>query len=189
MITLQLRGVLGDRFGRLFRLDAKSPAEALYALSKIKDGFESFVRNNNFHVWVNAHNVTSSEVGLAVGADDVIISVALCVEGAGGGNGALAIIAGIVIIAVAWWNPAGWGTAAQMFAYGIGAGIAAYGVGQMMMPAMAAPSADEDGNKASYGFGGAVTTVAQGNVVPVALGECWQGGFVITYRITSERVE
>lgn len=188
MINLQLRGVLGERFGASFTLDVSTPAEAMYALSKMKNGFESFLRNNNFHFWVDTKNITLEESALKVSELHVTtVVVALCVEGSGG-NGALAIIAGVALVVAGFYMPAAWGAAAKMFAIGFGAALMASGIGTMMMPKMGATAGDEEGNRASYGFGGAVTTVAQGNVVPVAFGECWRGGFVITYRITSERV-
>lgn len=188
MITLQLRGVLGERFGDVYELRANTPAEAVYALCKMIDGLESFIRNNNFHLWVEDKNITEAELSFSNPNDDFVVSIALCVEGAGG-NGLLAIVAGIAIVAVAWWNPLAWGAAAQMFAYGVGASVALMGVGMSLMPKMSTASIDEEGNRASYGFGGAVTTVSQGNVVPVGFGECFQGGFVITYSITSERID
>lgn len=188
MIKLQLLGVLGERFGASFTLDVSTPAEAMYALSKTKDGFESFLRNNNFHFWVDERNITLEETALTLDASNTpTVLVALCVEGAGG-NGALAIIAGVALVIGGFFMPAAWGAAAKMFAIGFGAALMASGVGTMLMPKMGTVSGDEEGNRASYGFGGAVTTVAQGNVVPVAFGQCWRGGFVITYRITSERV-
>ncbi|HAV3816158.1 TPA: tail assembly protein, partial [Acinetobacter baumannii] len=37
---------------------------------------------------------------------------------------------------------------------------------------------NQDGNRANKGFGGAVTTVAQGNPVPVLYGQREVGGFI-----------
>lgn len=187
MINLQLRGVLGERFGASYMLDVSTPAEAMYALSKMKNGFESFLRNNNFHFWVDTRNITLEETALQLSGEHTpVVVVSLCVEGSGG-NGVFAIIAGVALVIAGFYMPAAWGAAAKMFAIGFGAALMASGIGTMMMPKMNATSGDEEGNRASYGFGGAVTTVSQGNVVPVALGECWRGGFVITYRIMSER--
>lgn len=184
MITVQLHDRLGEMFGRSFALDARSPRDAIYALTKMLKGFDQFVRDHTFSVWVDDKNVGLETLYLDSHADTVV-SVALHVEG-GGGNGMWMAIAGIAIIVVAWWNPAGWAAGAQLMIAGLGGAIALSGVGQMLMPTMGATTSDEDGNKASYGFGSAVTTTEAGNVVPVAYGECWCGGFVLEYKITTE---
>lgn len=61
-----------------------------------------------------------------------------------------------------------------------GAGLAIGGVSQMLVqaPATTTAASNEDGNNPSYGFGGAVTTVAQGNPWPVLYGEREIGGAV-----------
>ena len=53
----------------------------------------------------------------------------------------------------------------------------------MLMPTMDTESGNDDGNKASKGFGGAVTTVAQGYPVPILYGERGVGGFLISGEI------
>ena len=49
----------------------------------------------------------------------------------------------------------------------------------MLMPKTETTQDDnQDGNKANKGFGGAVTTVSQGNPVPVLYGQREVGGFI-----------
>lgn len=184
MIKVILHEVLGERFGSEYTLDATSPSEAVYALTKMLNGFEDFVRLNNFHVWVDDVNIGEDSIALDVHGD-VVVRMALHVDGAGG-NGVWAIVAGVALIAVAWWNPAGWAVGGQLLAAGLGGALMLSGISAMMMPKMNMDTADEEGNRSSYGFGGAVTTTEQGNCVPVAYGECWCGGFVVSYRITTE---
>ena len=53
------------------------------------------------------------------------------------------------------------------------------GVAMMLMPKVDnTQDENQDGNKANKGFGGAVTTVAQGNPVPVLYGRREVGGFI-----------
>ncbi|AAZ37479.1 prophage PSPPH03, putative tail assembly protein I [Pseudomonas savastanoi pv. phaseolicola 1448A] len=61
-----------------------------------------------------------------------------------------------------------------------GAAVGLGGVVQMLSPTTTASvgSNNDDGNNPSYGFGGAVTTVAQGNPYPVLYGEREIGGAV-----------
>lgn len=185
MIKVILHEVLGERFGNEYTLDARTTSEAVYALTRMLDGFDDFVRLNNFHVWVDDVNIGEDSLRTEIHTD-AVVRMALHVEGAGGGNGMWAVVAGIAIIVVSWWNPAGWAVGGQMMAAGLGGALMMTGIGQMMMPKMNMDTADEEGNRSSYGFGGAVTTTEQGNCVPVAYGECWCGGFAVAYRITTE---
>lgn len=185
MIKVVLHEVLGERFGSEYTLDATSPSEAVYALSKMLNGFEDFVRLNSFYIWIDEVNISEKSIALDVHSDSVV-RIALHVQGAGGNNGLWAVIAGVAILAVAWWNPAGWAAGGQLLAAGMGGALMMTGVASMLMPTMNMDTADEEGNRSSYGFGGAVTTTEQGNCVPVAYGECLCGGFVVAYRITTE---
>lgn len=185
MITVVLHDALGEMFGTDYRLDARTPREAVQALTKMLDGFDQFVRDHHFTMWVDDNNVGLTTLAMEV-HDDVVVRMALHVEGAGGDSGIWLAIAGIAIIIVAWWNPAGWTAGVQLMVAGLGGAIAMTGISQMMMPAMGNNMSDEDGNRASYGFGNAVTTTEAGNVVPVAYGECWCGGFVLEYNITTK---
>lgn len=185
MITVVLHDALGERFGTGYRLDAQTPREAIQALTKMIKGFEEVVRDNHFAVWIDDVNVGLDTLAMDAHTD-ITVSMALHVQGAGGNNGLWMVIAGIAIIIIAWWNPAGWVAGTQLMVAGLGGAIAMSGIGQMMMPAMSNNMGDEDGNRASYGFGSAVTTTEAGNVVPVAYGECWCGGFVLEYNITTK---
>lgn len=188
MITVRFKGALARMYAPEYKLAASSPADAFAALKSMLPDFVKILRENNFQIRVGKDYISESDLRFSFGTHTEM-TVMIAAGGAGGKSAGLGmIVAGIAILVVAWWNPAGWGAAAQMMAYGLGAGIAASGLGMVLMPSVGKTPADEDGNKASYGFGGAVTTVSQGNIVPVAYGECWQGGFVLTWNITSERI-
>ena len=62
---------------------------------------------------------------------------------------------------------------------GAGIGLMIGGIAQMMMPKMDEGDQNQDGNRANKGFGGAVTTIAQGNPVPILYGQREVGGFII----------
>lgn len=187
MIKLRLTGTLADRFGTEYDFDVETPSEAVNALCMLKDGMSEFVRMHDFNMWVDDRNIAESDVSYAFGT--CTVTLGLHITGAGGNNGIWMVIAGIALIAVAWWNPAGWGAAAQMIAYGMGAGLAASGAAQLLMPTANIDNLDEEGNRASYGFNRPATTTEQGNIVPVAYGKCLIGGFVISYRITTEDLD
>lgn len=63
---------------------------------------------------------------------------------------------------------------------GAGIGMMVGGISQMLMPKVDTQDNNQDGNKANKGFGGAVTTVAQGNPIPILYGEREIGGFILS---------
>lgn len=186
MITVDFTGVIGEKFGTGYTLDVSSPRDAIRALSLMIDGLDNYIRHNDFYVWIDDRNIGEYDVGFDYG--DCTVKVGLHVSGAGGGGGIFAVIAGIALIVVGVFFPAVLPAGAQMLAIGLGAGIAAVGASMLLMPKANAVAADQDGNKASYGFNNTVTTVAQGNNVPVLYGKGLVGGFVISYRITTDDI-
>ena len=89
-----------------------------------------------------------------------------------GGNGILQTILGAVMIVVGVITQ-------QYWAVGMGVGMMVGGIAQMMMPKMDEGDQNQDGNRANKGFGGAVTTIAQGNPVPILYGQREVGGFIV----------
>ena len=47
MRTIRLYGALGEQFGRVWRLDVKSPAEAVRALCSQLPGFRQYLQKNS----------------------------------------------------------------------------------------------------------------------------------------------
>ena len=69
---------------------------------------------------------------------------------------------------------------------GAGAGLLLGGVASLRMQTPKLDPNQDDGNKPNNGFGGAVTTVAQGNPVPILYGERDVGGFLVSAGIETE---
>ena len=102
------------------------------------------------------------------------------VIGAGGNNGILQTILGVVLIVVGVFYD--WSGTTSMYGaamVGAGIGMVVGGVAQMLMPKADAQDQNQDGNRANKGFGGAATTIAQGNPVPILYGQREVGGFII----------
>lgn len=181
---IELSGVLADMFGKFFELDVASPREACEALSYQIKGFKQFMANAHkdglfFAVFNDDNNIGSDEVASNTGAS--IIRIVPEIVGAGGsGGGWLQVVAGAVLVGVGFFVPGAQGLIAA------GVGLMVGGAASLLMPTPNIETQDEAGNKASYAFGGAVTTVAQGNCVPVCLGNREIGGFVISLMIVNE---
>lgn len=179
--TIKLYGVLGKKFGKEFHLAVESTREAVKALSVQVPGFEQFMltaheQGLTFAVFQDDENINEDQIDFETGAK--VIKIVPKVIGAGGDNGVFQFVLGVVLIV------AGYFTFGATSAYGValigaGAGMAIGGITQMLTPKVDAQDQNQDGNRANKGFGGAVTTVAQGNPVPILYGQREVGGFII----------
>lgn len=188
---VRLHGFLGDMFGKSFKLDVETVAEAVKALSIQIQGFEHFMANAHlqgiyFTVYLDERNINVDDIGLSTQSS--VIRISPIVDGQKKG-GVFQVIVGVVMIAAAFYTGgtslAAWG-ALQAGLAGAGAALLLGGAAQMMMPsALSTLDQNQDGNKANSGFGGAVTTVSQGLPVPILYGKRSIGGFVISFKQTS----
>ena len=178
--TIKLYGILAKKFGKEFHLAVDNTREAMRALCVQVQGFEHFMLHAHeqgleFAVFQDEQNISETELDMNTSAK--VIKVVPKVKGAGGGNGVLQTIIGAVMVvvgAVAMYFGQPWG--ANLVGAGIGMMIG--GVAMMLMPKIENQDQNQDGNKANKGFGSAVTTVAQGNPVPVLYGQREVGGFI-----------
>ncbi len=180
--TIKLYGILAKKFGKEFRLDVENTREAMRALCVQIPGFEHFMLHAHeqgleFAVFQDKQNISKTELDMSTSAK--VIKVVPRVMGAGG-NGVLQTILGAVMVVVGVVAMA-YGQAWGANLVGAGIGMMVGGVAMMMMPKIdTTQDENQDGNKANKGFGGAVTTVAQGNPVPLLYGQREVGGFIVS---------
>lgn len=182
---IELHGVLGEKFGKSFVLDVESPREAAHAIACQIREFKIFMlraeqEGMRFAIFLDEvskkTNIGEKELDNSTSAS--VIHIVPRIMGAGGDTmGWLQVIAGAVLIGFSGGNPA-------MIA--AGAGMLIGGAASLLMPTPDLGEQDEDGNRSNYGFGGAVTTVAQGNPVPILYGERYIGGFIVSAGIYTE---
>ncbi len=182
MRTVKLYGVLRRHFGNEYTLDVYSVRDAVNALCAMVPGFEKFLRTGEerglvFSVFCGKRNAGEHEFDLK-GADNSDIRIVPLIQGSKQA-GLFQVVLGVALIVAGAFSG---GTTAPM-GVALIAGGAAVGLGgivQMLAPTTktATGANNEDGNNPSYGFGGAVTTVAQGNPYPVLYGEREIGGAV-----------
>lgn len=182
MRTIKLGGVLGKKFGKQFTLDVHSFRDAMAALCMMKPGFEKYLRTAEerglvFAVFVDERNLGEQELDL-VGSDNGDIRIQPIVQGSKQA-GMFQTLLGVVLI-VAGLFTGGTTSTLGMSLLAAGAAVGLGGVVQMLSPTTkaSAESKNDDGNNPSYGFGGAVTTIAQGNPYPLLYGEREIGGAV-----------
>ena len=181
--TIKLYGILAKKFGKQFKLDVANTREAIRALSAQIPGFEKFMlhaheQGMGFAVYQDKHNISECEIDMST--DAAVIKIVPKVIGAGGDNGVLQVVLGVVLV-VAGYFTFGATSPYGMALIGAGVGMAIGGITQMLMPTVdTTQDGNQDGNRANKGFGGAVTTVAQGNPVPVLRGRREIGGFIVS---------
>lgn len=186
---IKLHGVLAEEFGKEYYLDVETILEATYALGiQIKE-FKRFMleadqKGLKFAVYADeiteARNVSEEELDHYTGA--TVIHIVPKVVGAGGDGGFFQMIAGAVLIGLSFVVP----SPLSPYLMSAGIGLMVGGVASFLMPSPDIEGKDPEGNKPSNGFGGAITTVAQGNPVPVLYGEREIGGFIVSAGIYTE---
>ncbi|MFG0501129.1 tail assembly protein [Pseudomonas putida] len=180
--SVRLYGVLGARFGREYRLAVTSPRDAMRALAAQLPGFRTFLETSRerglvYAVFVGRRNLPEAELDLGAGAADIRIAPVMTGSKK---SGLFQTVLGAIMVGV--------GVMTGNFALGAaGVGMMAGGVVSMLSPQAAGLSTKEQAeNTPSYAFGGAVTTVAQGNPVAVGYGRRRIGGALISGGIHPE---
>ena len=191
MKTIILYGDMRQKFGREFRLDVKTPAEAVRALCSQLKGFRGYLHNHAndaFKVFVGGRNA-SDEIG-APCSDREVIRIAPVIQGAGAAG---RMVMGVVLVALALTNPMGWAAMGSSGAFGLstmfgmGASMVLGGVVELLSPTTSTDTATAESvtNTPSYNFNGPVNTTAQGHPVPLCYGEMIVGSAVISAGMTT----
>lgn len=180
--SVRLYGVLGARFGREYRLAVASPREAMRALAAQVPGLRAFLETSRerglvYAVFVGRRNLPEAELDFGAGAADIRIAPVMTGSKK---SGLFQTVLGAIMVGV--------GVMTGNFALGAaGVGMMAGGVVSMLSPQAAGLSTKEQAeNTPSYAFGGAVTTVAQGNPVALGYGRRRIGGALISGGILPE---
>lgn len=183
-----LHGVLADKFGKNFKLAVSSAREATHAIACQMPEFKRFMlqaeqKGMRFAVFLGSEMTKDTNIGEnqidSITSQDTIHIVPKLMGAGGDAMGWLQVVAGAAMVAVgvlASGITAGTSTAL----IGAGIGMMAGGAASLLMPTPNLENEDPDGNRANYGFGAPVTTVAQGNPVPILYGEKEIGGFIIS---------
>lgn len=190
--NVHLHGALGQKFGRLYRLDVASAGEAGRALAAILPGFRQAVVGKWFRVVRGDRDtgmaIGESELGFQLGAGDLHIVPVLA--GSGNRSGLGKIIAGVFLIGAAFFFPgainalgasSGLGITATNVA-GLGFALALAGLGQLL----SAKASSED--QSSYLFSGDANITTQGGPVPLVYGKFRVAPVIIGAGLSTEDI-
>lgn len=197
LTTIKLGGRLGREFGKEFKLDVHTPAEAILALCSIKPDFkrelaESGGRGVDYRVRVQDEDLSEQDLHRVVKGKTLRLSPVV----RGSKSGFFQVILGAALIAASFYTgglaTAGYVTTATAStlgsaAFAMGFAMAIGGVTQMLTPqSKGLGTADAVENGASYNFNGPVNTTRQGAPVPLAYGEVITGSATVSAGIYSE---
>ncbi len=191
---VRLYGALGRQFGRLHRLDVRTPQEAARALCAVLPGFRrAFLGPDGrkaYHVFIGRG---AKRVDVAPDATDELVGhtepirIVPVVEGAKRA-GLFQVILGVALIALTIWNPLGLfaGKFALFAGAGtIGAAMVLSGVAQLLSPQRKGGRGQTEDEK-SYGFDdGPQNSPDAGGPVPVIYGRVFAGSIVVSGGIST----
>lgn len=190
--TVKLYGDLGKRFGKEFHLAVNSPVEAIKLLSaNFKDFTKYFMGDGSlkYHIFVGKQDVGITEANYPFSQKE-ILKIVPVVEGSGDNPAARIVIgAALVYFSGGLASPfvsAGF-TGAQATISAIGWSLALGGVTQLLFAPPTPQTQENDKNKPSYMFDGAVNTQRQGNPVPVGYGRLRVGSQMVSVGLVSEK--
>ncbi|WP_314879241.1 tail assembly protein [Haemophilus parahaemolyticus] len=194
MVNVRFYGSL-KQFGTEFRLDCKTPAEVVQALTSQIPKLRQFIQQGLFTVRVGRDYFDNRylEKGLSQKLkDDAIVHFTPTLKGSKRG-GLFGVITGVALIAGALaLGPLGFsviGANAAWLVGGVGASMLLGGVAQMLtkMPSM---STDKDAEKKqSTSFSNLSNMAAQGRPMPLAYGRIRVGSLIISQGVETMDIE
>jgi predicted phage tail protein len=216
MCNVHFMGELGEKFGKKFRLQIATPAEALRALIYQIPDLRKVMRDGNYQVLRVSKKTTFHlgeehlTLGMGRATDLVVVPV---MEGAKSGSGIGKIIAGVVLIAASIVTAGatagfagGFGAAMSTTAFtafgtavtfgqiaGMGVMMALGGIasmfsasGKIKQPKYSQRADVED--KPSFIFSQPVNVTSEGATIPVVYGKFITGSVVVSAGIQSEEL-
>ena len=194
MVNVRFYGSL-KQFGSEFRLDCKTPAEVIHALTSQIPKLRQFIQQGLFTVRVGLDYFDNRylEKGLSQKLkDDAIVHFTPTLKGSKRG-GLFGVITGVALIAGALaLGPLGFsviGANAAWMVGGLGASLLLGGVAQMLtkMPSMSTGK-DAD-KKQSTSFSNLSNMAAQGRPMPLAYGRIRVGSLIISQGVETMDIE
>jgi predicted phage tail protein len=179
--TVLLYGSLGKRFGRNWRLDVNTPAQAVNAINHLRPGFADAIlsmRDVDFGVKVGKKQIGAGLLQFPTGGKQITITPV--VRGSGNSKGWIEVIAGVVLIAAGILlsgTPLG---VASPFLIGMGISLVLGGVATLLSPTPNTTT-PASAQRPSYQFSNVVNTIGEGECVPCLYGgPLWIGSYVVS---------
>lgn len=191
---IHLYGYLGEHFGKKHRLNVESFGESIRACyANFGEDFIKDIRSGQFKIYKGEELIKENQL---ITEDDLKMDfkkgsfhIVPYIEGAK--SEWFGIILGIMIIAVAWWNPLGWVAATQLAVGMMGASMLMSGVSMMLTPTPTMPDysqRERPEDRPSFLYNGPVNTMEQGGPVPLIYGQMILGSTVLQAEMDIEEL-
>ena len=187
---IYLYGIAGITFGRHFRLDVASPAEAVRALITLRPGLRAMIRNAAWRVVVGRprvrNGIAAQHLDMQLGSQPLHLVPATAPRAGGSGKDIGEIILGTVLIAVAVTTGFG-GT----FLLAMGISMVLSGVsGLLTQPPDAGKPQEriQPQDAPSFLFNGVTNNSQQGGPVPLVFGTHLVGSVVVNAGLNAEDI-
>lgn len=189
LTTIILRGKLGEMFGREFRLDIRTPREAIHAIDRQKPGLRKAILDlhaGNFRFGVLRGDDQIGPIELDMLHEGRTIEIRPVLMGSddekGWGQlivGVILIVAGIILIETPWGVP--------LIMAGIS--VALGGISQLIAGSPGDDNQTNVRNKQSYQFSGPVNVALQGAALQLPFGRTWCPSVVGSSSIVSDVIK
>ncbi|MCK3656225.1 phage tail protein [Pasteurellaceae bacterium Macca] len=142
-------------------------------LTQIK-GLIQYLRQGYYKVrigskYLNEDKIKTSPLSLS---KDCIVHFTPVISGAGKAGGIIQVVAGVALIAAAWWNPLGWSTATALAVGFTGASMALSGaITLLAKPPDISNHYENSEKKQSTAFSNLRNLTPQGRPIPILLGK------------------
>lgn len=189
-----LHGALGRQYGRRYRLDVASPAEAVRALCTLRPGLRDDMRGGYWRFVVgDGHLSNAIDPHLALfmnmGAQPLHIVPATAPRG-GDAGGVGKIVAGTAMVAASFFVPF-----AAPFVFSMGLSLVMGGISGLLTPTpqaqpgqQATDLAPRPEDRPSFFFQGVTNNSQQGGPVPLVFGTHLTGSIVVGGSIASQDI-
>lgn len=189
-----LYGAAGREFGRHFRLNVDSPAEAVRALITLRPGVRQALRVGLWRVIVGPphirHSIEAEALGMQAGQQPIHIVPAHRPAGGGDGKSVGSIIVGVVLVGASLAT--GFGAAILI---PMGVSLIAGGISGLLTPMPKEPTGAESPtekarpeDRPSFLFNGVTNNSQQGGPVPLVFGTHLVGSIVVSAGINVEDI-
>lgn len=175
LTTIHLGGKLGQLFGKEWRLQVSSPAEAIRAIDvNVKGELKKYLfkqgKSKFYKIGVGSKTSLIGEKELANRSGRSDIYIMPTIQGKNSGLGK--ILAAVAIVAVTWWNPFSFAAGSTWFTvgYSTAASLAIGGVVQLLTPAPNFNNNSQGESRGSNLFNGNASVATQGGAVGLVYG-------------------
>lgn len=184
MIEVRLHGPLA-RFGKVWNLDVRSPAEAVNAIDRMKGGFRKLIwdlhqKGFQFRVRTKNFDYTSENLLMTVGSANRLDIIPILMGSSAGVRfviGAVLVVAGFAL----------YGSGSPVLGQALisaGASMMIGSVAEMLAPKV--KKEDLENNAKNWTLSGPSNTSEQGVPIPIIYGEVLTGSHVVSSSLVSE---